>query len=89
VSEHGNLIIGECALDAIRIVAKTVITMSFLEIYMSVVVPVGGSSAQGSKMLVMKESQVMLRQSVSNASWNAPYDHTPLSPPGFVIVEST
>jgi hypothetical protein len=68
VSEHGNLVIGECALDVIRVVPKTVITMSFFEIYMGIVVPVGGSSAQGSKMLVVKESQVMLGRSVSDAS---------------------
>jgi hypothetical protein len=68
VSEHGNLVIGECAFDTIRVVPKTIITMSFLGIYVSIVVPVGGSSAQGSKMLVMEKSQVMLGRSVLNAS---------------------
>lgn len=47
MSEHGNLIIGECALDTIEIVTKTiVIIIVFFKSYMSVLVPVGGSSAQ-------------------------------------------
>jgi hypothetical protein len=47
VSEHGNLIIGECALDTIGIVTKTVIVIrNSFGIYLSVLMPVGGSSAQ-------------------------------------------
>jgi hypothetical protein len=46
------LIIGECALDAISIVAEVIITIILLEIYIGV--PVGGSSFEGRKMLVME-----------------------------------
>jgi hypothetical protein len=49
------LIIGECTLDTIRVVAKTIMVKVFLEIYMSILVPVGGFRAQTRKMLVVEE----------------------------------
>ena len=68
MSEHGNLVIGECTLDAVWVVAETVIiTVGCFQIYVGTVLLVGGCfSAQGSKMLVVEEPQVMLRLSVLN-----------------------
>ena len=79
MSEHGNLVIGECALDAVRVVAETIVTVVFFQIYVSIVVSVRGSSAQGSKMLVVEEAQVMLCRSILNAFWDVLFSFTHLS----------
>jgi len=71
VSEHGNLVVGKCALDTIRIVTKTIIIDFHFGTQYSAMVPVGG--AQRSKVLVIETAQIILRmvsQGTSESRYN-------------------